>query len=84
MITQGGFSGTIVDPRQIFNWAILEQASSIILAHNHPSGNLFPSELDRDITKKIVKAGEILGIQVVDHVIITSGGYYSFADHGAI
>jgi DNA repair protein RadC len=84
MITQGGFSGTVVDTRQIFNWSLLEQASSIILAHNHPSGTLYPSELDKDITKKLVKAGEVLGIQVVDHIIVTSEGYYSFADHSAI
>ena len=84
MITQGGFSGTVVDIRQVFNWAILEQATTIILAHNHPSGTLYPSELDKDITKQLVKAGDVLGIQVVDHIIITSGGYYSFADQSAI
>lgn len=84
MITQGGFSGTVVDARQIFNWAILEQASTIILAHNHPSGTLYPSEMDKDITKQLVKAGDILGIQVSDHIIVTSGGYYSFADHSLI
>lgn len=81
MISQGGFAGTVVDVRQVFNWAISEKAHSIILAHNHPSGNLIPSTSDSQLTHRFVKAGEILDIPVVDHIIITSSDYYSFADH---
>lgn len=81
-ITKGGFAGTIVDARQVFHQAIQEQASSVILAHNHPSGSLNPSEMDINITSKLVRAGEILDITVSDHLIITNSGYYSFADRG--
>lgn len=81
-ITKGGFAGTIVDTRQIFQLAIQEHASSIILAHNHPGGTLYPSNLDINITTNLVKAGEILNIIVSDHLIITNSGYYSFADKG--
>lgn len=82
--TQGGFAGTIVDTRQIFQWALAEQAASIILAHNHPSGTLKPSSLDINITMNLVKAGRILDIRVSDHLIITNNGFYSFADQGDI
>lgn len=79
-ITQGGFAGTVVDRRQIFNWALEEKASSIILAHNHPSGALNPSEQDLAITKLLVEAGNILDIPVADHLIISKAGYFSIAD----
>ncbi len=81
-ITKGGFAGTVVDTRQIFHLAIQEQASSIILAHNHPSGILYPSSLDINITANLVNAGKIMDIIVSDHLIITNNGYYSFADKG--
>ncbi|MCO5233026.1 MAG: DNA repair protein RadC [Chitinophagales bacterium] len=83
-MTKGGFAATIVDVRQIFKWAISEQASSIILAHNHPSGTLSPSTQDIQITNSLVKAGELLEIKVLDHIIVTSQGYYSFTDEGKI
>lgn len=83
-MTQGGFSGTVVDIRQIFNWAVIEQASTIILAHNHPSGTLYPSTQDIEITQRLRKAGDTLDIKVADHIIITNNGYYSFADNGKL
>lgn len=82
MISMGGVSGTVVDPKIIFKKALAVQASSIILAHNHPSGALRPSQADISITKKLVSAGESLDIKVIDHIIVAEGGYYSFADEG--
>lgn len=81
-LTKGGFAGTIVDARQIFYWAIRENASSIILAHNHPSGTLHPSNLDINITMNLIKAGTLLDIKISDHLIITNSGFYSFSDNG--
>jgi DNA repair protein RadC len=83
-ISIGGISGTVVDPKIIFSTALKANASSIILAHNHPSGNLTPSTADLTITKKIVNAGEMLDIRVLDHLIITTEGYYSMTDKGDI
>jgi len=80
----GGVSGAVVDSRLIFQTALKVNASALILCHNHPSGNLNPSDADLKLTKKIVKAGEILDIQVLDHIIITDESYYSFADEGKI
>lgn len=84
LISKGGLSGTVADPKIIFHIALQHQASSIILAHNHPSGNLKPSQQDIDLTRKIHQAGRILDIGVLDHLIITDGGYYSFADEGLL
>lgn len=83
-ISIGGVAGTVVDPKVIFKKALDEQSSSIILSHNHPSGNLKPSQADIDITKKLVKAGKTLEINVLDHLIISEKGYYSFLDEGLI
>jgi len=80
LISKGGLSGTVADPKIIFHIALQHQASSIIMAHNHPSGNLKPSQQDIDLTRKIHQAGRILDIGVLDHLIITDGGYFSFAD----
>ena len=74
----------MVDVRLIFAAALKSNASGIIMAHNHPSGNLTASQADRDITRKVVQAGHLLDIPVLDHVIITTEGYYSFADEGAL
>jgi DNA repair protein RadC len=82
-IFEGGVSGTIVDPKKIYKIALDHHCSSIILGHNHPSGNLQPSEADITITKKIVEAGKLFDIAVLDHLIIATG-YYSFADNGQI
>ena len=83
-ISTGGITGTVVDVRLIFAAALKANASGIIMAHNHPSGTLIPSQADREITKKVKEAGRILDIPVLDHLIVTTEGYYSFADHGML
>lgn len=83
-VSKGGFAGTVVDPKIIFIAALKGCASSIILAHNHPSGNLKPSLSDIKITTRLVEAGEILEIPVVDHLIITEDGYLSFSEEGLL
>ena len=84
LISKGGISGTIVDIRLILASAIESLASGIIIAHNHPSGNLSPSHQDKSITQKIKEAGKTMDIQLLDHIIITRDGYYSFADEGIL
>ena len=79
-ISEGGIAGTVVDPKKIFKIALENNSSAIILAHNHPSNNLSPSDADKAITKKISDAGKILEISVLDHIIIGSDNYFSFAD----
>ena len=81
-ISVGGVSGTIADVKIIMQTALKSNACSIILSHNHPSGNLVPSEADKEITKKISAAGKVLDIPVLDHLILTSETYFSFADEG--
>ena len=83
-ISQGGVAGTVADPKIIFNVALQELASGIILAHNHPSGNVTASQADIDLTKKLKEAGRLLEIQVLDHVIIVGQRYFSFADEGML
>jgi DNA repair protein radc len=83
-IGEGGMSGTVVDPKKIFKIAIENNAACIILCHNHPSGNLKPSDSDIKLTKKIKEAGNNLDISVLDHVIIGDEKYYSFADEGIL
>ncbi|MBK7872067.1 MAG: DNA repair protein RadC [Saprospiraceae bacterium] len=83
-ISLGGVAGTVVDAKIIFRKAIEGMASSIILVHNHPSGNLQPSQQDIDLTKKLKKAGETLDISVLDHLIIAESSYFSFADENLI
>ena len=77
-------SGTVADPKLIFAAALKACASSIILAHNHPSGNLKPSQSDIDLTRKLKDGGKLLEIQMLDHIIVTTEGYYSFADEGLV
>jgi DNA repair protein RadC len=84
LISKGGVSGTVVDSKMVFKPALDVLASGIILVHNHPSGNLKPSQQDIDLTRKLAQAGRLLDITVHDHVIITNGNYYSFADMGMI
>jgi DNA repair protein RadC len=79
-ISQGGVSGTVADPKLIFNHALNHLASGVILVHNHPSGNTNPSEADKRLTKQVCEAGKLLEISVLDHVIFTDNGYFSFAD----
>ena len=81
-ISAGGISGTVVDARIIFRKALVGGACSLILFHNHPSGNLKPSQADIRLTQKLKKAGETLDIAVLDHLIIGESAYYSFADEG--
>jgi DNA repair protein RadC len=84
MISQGGLAGTVIDVRIILKVALDKLACSIILCHNHPSGNLIPSEADKEITKKIKEAGKHMDIPVLDHLIIGNDAYFSFADEGLI
>lgn len=83
-LSKGGITGTLVDVRLIFKKALEENAVSIILAHNHPSGNLKPSMADKNLTLKLKKAGESLDIKVLDHLIVTENAYFSFANEGLI
>lgn len=83
-ISSGGLSGTVADPRMIYKSALEQLATSVIFTHNHPSGNTKPSQADIELTKKLVIAGEILEIVVLDHVIITDRGFFSFADEGML
>lgn len=84
LISKGGQAGTIADPRIIFNIALENHAASLILAHNHPSGNLKPSNADLELTRKLRSAGQFLDIPVLDHLIITDSGFLSFADEGIL
>jgi DNA repair protein RadC len=81
-LSKGGITGTIVDVRLIFKLVLENGATGLILCHNHPSGNLIPSDADKQITKKIQKAGESLDVKILDHLIITETKYYSFVDEG--
>ncbi len=84
-IGSGGVTGCVVDVKKVFSIALAAgSVSSMVLSHNHPSGTLSPSLQDISITKRIVEAGKLLDIKVVDHLIVTSEGFYSFADEGMI
>jgi DNA repair protein RadC len=84
IISSGGITGTVADPRIILKKALEEDAVSLILCHNHPSGNLKPSRADQELTSKIRHAAKYFDIAVLDHIIVSTDGYYSFADEGAI
>lgn len=83
-MSSGGTDATVVDLKMIFRKAIEGQASAIIVCHNHPSGQLRPSQADLDLTKKIKASGQLLSVPLLDHLIIGDGGYYSFADEGVL
>lgn len=83
-VSSGGITGTVADPRLILATAIKSLAVHLVLCHNHPSGNLKPSRADEMITKKIKEAAAFHDITILDHLIITSEGYYSFADEGLL
>jgi DNA repair protein RadC len=83
-ISSGGVSGTVADPKIIFKTALENLASAVILVHNHPSGNLKPSEADDSLTKKLKYAGALLDIPILDHIIFTNSNYFSFADENKI
>ena len=84
IISTGGLTGTVADPRVILKKAIELEATSMVLSHNHPSGNLKPSRADEELTEKIKHAAAYLDIKVVDHIIVSEEGYYSFADEGLL
>jgi len=84
LISKGGLSETVVDPKIIFGLALQHQATGIILVHNHPSGNLKPSHNDLVLTKRLSDAGKLMGITILDHIIISDLGFYGFADNGVI
>jgi DNA repair protein RadC len=84
IISRGGITGTVADPRVILKRALEEDATSIVLCHNHPSGNLKPSRADEDLTNKIKEAAKYFDIIVMDHIIVSEEGYYSFADEGIL
>jgi len=83
-VSSGGITGTVADIRLIFAAAIKANAVAIILSHNHPSGNMTPSYADREMTSKIKAAGELMDIKILDHIIMHSEGFYSFADEGLL
>ncbi len=83
-VSTGGVTGTVADPKLIFVAALKANACSIVISHNHPSGNLKPSQADEQLTQKIKQAGQLLDIKLLDHIIVSSEGYYSFADEGLI
>ena len=83
-VSRGGVSGTVVDPKIIFKIALENLASSVILCHNHPSGNVRPSDPDISLTRKLKEAGALLEIPILDHLIVSDSGYFSFADEGMI
>jgi DNA repair protein RadC len=83
-VSKGGFTGTVVDVRVIMQVALKTCCTSLILCHNHPSGNLDPSEADKQITGKIKQAGQIMDIQLLDHLVVCSDRYFSFADEGIL
>ena len=84
LISSGGVSGTLVDPKLIFATALKANSCTIIMGHNHPSGNLVPSRADIQLTNKCVQAGKMLELPILDHLIITASGFYSLADEGLI
>lgn len=83
-ISQGGLSGTVADPKKIFKMALEQYASSVVLCHNHPSGNIRPSESDIRLTQKLKKAGSFLDLPIIDHIIVGEDNYFSFADEGVL
>jgi len=84
VISEGGITGTVADPRVILKKALEEDAVSIILCHNHPSGSLKPSRADEELTSKIKEAAKYFDIKVLDHMIVSDAGYFSFADEGLL
>ncbi len=84
LISQGGTSGTVVDPKLVFKTALEHMAHSVILVHNHPSGSASPSEQDKKLTQRLVRIGRDMDLNILDHVIFTDRGYFSFADEGIL
>ena len=83
-VSQGSLNASIVHPRELFQRAILSNGASLILAHNHPSGDASPSPEDIALTRRLVEAGQLLDIPILDHIILGYGNFYSFKEHGLI
>jgi len=83
-LSQGGMTGTVIDVRLVMKLALEKHATSLIFGHNHPSGNLEPSDADRRITRQLKEAAALMEIPVIDHLIVTQSGYFSFADEGML
>nr|WKN34399.1 JAB domain-containing protein [Tunicatimonas sp. TK19036] len=83
-VSVGGVAGTVVDPKIIFSAALKTNSSSLVLAHNHPSGNLKPSQADIQLTRRLKEVGKVLDLPILDHLIITSESHFSFADEGLL
>ncbi len=83
-ISEGGITGTVVDPRVLFKQALDFGATSIIVYHNHPSGNIIPSAADKSLTKKLFEGGKVMDIKLIDHIIIGGNNYFSFKDEGLL
>lgn len=84
LISMGGVASALVDGKVLFQKALLSNSSSMIIAHNHPSGQCFPSESDKAITRKLVEFGKMIDLQVLDHIILTENSFYSFTDEGLL
>lgn len=84
VVSIGTLNQSLVHPREVYRNAILDNAAGIIIAHNHPSGQTFPSHEDKMVTKRLKEVGKLIGIKLLDHVIITVEGYYSFQEEGAL
>ena len=83
-ISQGTLNASLVHPREVFRCAVREAAAALVLVHNHPSGDPKPSREDLEITDRLVEAGRVLGIRVLDHVVVAEGRFYSFREHGQL
>jgi DNA repair protein RadC len=81
-VSRGTLTASLVHPREVFRSAVREAAAAIVLVHNHPSGDPSPSLEDREVTRRLIHAGEIVGVRVVDHVIVAESGYHSFSEAG--
>ena len=84
LISMGGISATVIDPKLVFKEVVASLGSAIIISHNHPSGSTEPSGADIQITKKLKDAGKLFDVQLLDHIIVSSSGYFSFADNGVL
>ena len=83
-LTKGTLNASIIHPREVFKSAVDYRSAGVILIHNHPSGNIRPSPEDRRVTRQLIKAGEIMGIPIIDHIIVAGNSYYSFAEEGGL
>ena len=83
-VSIGTLSASLVHPREVFSPAIAHAAAAIVAVHNHPSGYPTPSSEDRDVTRRLQRAGELLGIPLADHVVVSAAGFFSFREHGLL